>query len=96
MDQNQNRQASGRKRGAPTLAEAAAREAPKAPATAEMPNPDPTLPALIGFVCHGCGRAQHPRVYKTDGLLRYVSCPLCGCRMKMRYEGQRVAEIQRI
>lgn len=74
-----------RKQGRPTLAEVAARAAPEPPKVAPIPNPNPGLPPIYGFVCPMCGRAQNPRIIRTVGLVRIASCELCGCRLKMTY-----------
>ncbi len=98
MEQPKNRMATTRNRGRPTLAEVAARKPPETPTVADIPNPQPGLPPIRGFVCLGCGVAQNPKVYQTKGLIRCVSCSHCGTRMRMTYSenATAVTSIQRI
>lgn len=91
-----------RKAGRPTIAEVAARP-PAVPTPAAPPESTPPThlePALAvpAPPCQGCGRRQWPLVYRTAGLVRYVTCALCGCHMKMTYsdDGKKIKEIQRI
>ncbi len=89
MDDNlQNRMVDApRKRGRPTNAEISGRQPPVEQSVASVPeiiDADTTLPRE-GIACLHCGRQQFPRITTTTGLSRYVSCALCGKKMRIDY-----------
>lgn len=90
QDNLQNRMEEGprkRERGRPTNAELSARVPPIQEAASGLPESagdDQTMPRE-GMACMHCGRHQFPRITNTNGLTRYVTCSLCGRRMRIDY-----------
>ncbi len=75
-----------RRRGRPTNAEVSARVPPvQEMATGAIDSTDSTSIPRDGMTCMHCGRKQFPRITNTNGLSRYVSCSLCGQRMRIDY-----------
>ena len=88
QDNIQNRQSLPAKRGGrPTNAEVERRPAP-------IPVETVTIP-ITGIRCLHCGKGMMPRILRTTGLQRTVSCSLCGKCMVMVYTKEGIPAIGR-
>lgn len=88
MDEVPNRMATTKRRGGrPTNAELDKRPPFKVAEHEE-------LPAVMGVRCLGCGRAQVPRILRTEGRKRRIACSMCGRLHDAIYDDKGVARIR--
>ncbi len=86
MEQNiNNRMTETRRQGRPSNAEILAREKPTVAEVVADPDAASKLPVIQPIKCPCCGRGMTPKVSKTNGDRRYISCTLCGRMMVMVY-----------
>lgn len=84
-DKSRNRMATPEKRGRPTNDDLAEREAP-VPVRGAFGEVEPVaLPPMSPMLCLCCGRGQTPKVIRTNGHQRTVTCGLCAGRMLITY-----------
>jgi hypothetical protein len=73
-----NRMATPDNRGRPSKEDLEKRPAPEPAVIGPITEPAPVKPNRMGLRCPHCGRTETPRVLRTRGLERYVSCRFCG------------------